>query len=296
MQDQRDDNREAPGTEDPGPEAPGTGPGGPDGGPAGFTPGIFDRFNNYLLLVYAFACLLMNYSLAGLFYFKDMLFLSLALPGIFSILVPFYFLSRRSLLGFAREFSFARPDLRTSGLVLVIAVAAILPVEAFSSVFERMRAPDTDYTSFILSIKPKGPASFLLIAIGIVLVAAVTEELLFRGFIQRIFQRNMGGPLAVVLAGILFSLSHFNPPVIPGVAALGILFGYLFYRTGNLWYSIGGHAIYNLAMLVRLNETAEEEIVAAKVVAPDTKWTLVSLAVLIPALALLRRLHRRGGG
>jgi membrane protease YdiL (CAAX protease family) len=289
MQDQRDDNREAPGPDEPGP-----GPGGPAAGPEA---GIFDRINNYLLLVYAFACLLMNYSLAGLLYFNfnTMTFLSLALPGIFSILVPFYFLSRRSMLGFAREFSFARPDLKTSGLVLVIMAAAILPVEAFSSVFERMWAPDADYTSFILSIKPKGPGSFILVAIGIVLVAAVTEELLFRGFIQRIFQRNMSGPLAVVLAGILFSLSHFNPPVIPGVAALGVLFGYLFYRTGNLWYPIAGHAIYNLVMLVRLNETTEEEIVAAKVVAPDLVWTFFSLAVLVSALWLLHRLPRRSG-
>lgn len=288
MQDQRDDNREAPE-----PDAPEPDQGGPAVDPTGSSPGIFDSINNYLLLVYAFACLLMNYSLAGLFYFENMIVLSLALPGIFSILVPFYFLSRRSMLGFAREFSFARPDLKTSGLVLAVIVAAILPVEAFSSVFERMWSPDADYTSFILSIKPKGPASFLLVAIGIVLVAAVTEELLFRGFIQRIFQRNMSGPLAVVLAGILFSLSHFNPPVIPGVAALGILFGYLFYRTGNLWYPIAGHAIYNFVMLVRLNETAEEEIVAAKIVPPDMKWTLVSLAVLVPALWLLHRLHRR---
>jgi len=290
MQDQRNDNRE---TREP--EKPGPGSGDPPTSPPGFAPGIFDRINNYLLLVYALACLLMNYSLAGIFYFNKMIFLSLALPGIFSILIPFYFLSRSSTLGFAREFSFARPDFKTSGLVAVIILAAILPVEAFSSVFERMWGPDADYTSFILSIKPKGPASFALVAIGIVLVAAVTEELLFRGFVQRIFQRNMSGPLAVVLSGILFSLAHFNPPLIPGTAALGILFGYFFYRTGSLWYPIAGHAIYNLTMLVRLNEATEEEIVAARIVPPDMKWTLVSLAVLVPALWLLHRLHRRNG-
>ena len=111
------------------------------------------------------------------------------------------------MLGFARRI-LARPDpdLRRRASCSSSRLAAILPVEAFSSVFERMWAPDADYTSFILSIKPKGPASFFFVAIGIVLVAAVTEELLFRGFIQRIFQRNMSGPLAVVLAGILFSL------------------------------------------------------------------------------------------
>ncbi len=290
MQDQSDDNRGAPE-----PEEPGSPPGGAPVDPSGFAPGIFDRINNYFLLVYAFACLLMYYSLAGIFYFNKMIALSLALPGIFSILVPFYLLSRSSTLGFAREFSFARPDFKTSGLVVVIAIAAILPVEAFSSVFERMWGPDADYTSFILSIKPKGPASFAFVAIGIVLVAAITEELLFRGFIQRIFQRNMSGPLAVVLAGILFSLAHFNPPMIPGTAALGILFGYFFYRTGSLWYPIAGHAIYNLTMLVRLNEATEEEIVAARIVPPDARWTFLSLAVFVAALWLLHRLHRRNG-
>ena len=90
-----------PGPEGPGPERPGP----------GFEPhtlelGIFDRINNYLLLIYAGACLLMNYSLAGLLYFKGMIVLSLSLPGIFSIIFPFFFLSRRSMLGFAREFRF----------------------------------------------------------------------------------------------------------------------------------------------------------------------------------------------
>jgi membrane protease YdiL (CAAX protease family) len=276
-----------PGPEGPGPERPGP----------GFEPhtlelGIFDRINNYLLLIYAGACLLMNYSLAGLLYFKGMIVLSLSLPGIFSIIFPFFFLSRRSMLGFAREFRFGALGLKTTAVVLVISAAAILPVEAFSSIFERMRPPDGDYTSFILSIKPKGTASFFSVASGIVIVAAVAEELLFRGFVQRIFQRNMNGALAVALAGILFSLSHFNPPVIPGIAALGILYGYIFYKTGNLWYSIIGHAIFNLVTLVRLNYSPEEEIASANVVMPDMTWTFVSLAVFVCALWLLRRLHR----
>jgi membrane protease YdiL (CAAX protease family) len=259
--------------------------------PPGPPSGLFDRVNNYILLVYAAACLLMDYSLAGLLYFEGMIPLSLSLPGIVAIIIPFFLLSRRSTLGFAREFSLGRITPATTGLVLLVSAAAILPVEAFSAIFERMWAPDADYTSFILSIKPKGPVSFFYIAIGIVLVAAVAEELLFRGFIQRIFQRNMNGPLAVVLAGILFSLCHFNPPVIAGVAALGILYGFMFYRTGVLWYSIIGHGIYNLVILLRLEAATEEEIVSAKVIFPDLGWTLVSLGVLVISLWLLDRLH-----
>jgi membrane protease YdiL (CAAX protease family) len=254
--------------------------------------GIFERINNYLLLVYAGACLLMNYSLAGLLYFKGMVALSLSLPGILSILLPFYLLSRRSTLGFAQEFRFAAVGAKTTAIVLALSAAVILPVEAFSSIFERMRPPDAEYTSFILSIKPKGTASFFYVSLGVVLVAAVAEELLFRGFVQRIFQRNMSGPLAVAFAGILFSLSHFNPPVIPGIAALGMLYGYIFFKTGNLWYSVMGHALFNLVMLVRLNYASEEDIASANVTLPDMTWTLVSLAAFVCSLWLLRRLYR----
>ena len=253
--------------------------------------GIFDRINNYLLLFYAAACLLMNYSLAGFLYFKQMIMLSLWLPGILSILVPFYLLSQRSPFGFTREFRLTAPDPKALGLAILVTGAAIVPIDAFSSIFERMWPPDADYTTFILSIKPKGTSSFVLIALGVVLAAGVTEELLFRGFIQRIFERNMSGPVAVVFAGLLFGLSHFNPPALPGVAALGILFGYIFYRTQNLWYPIVGHAVFNMVTLVRLNAMTEEEITSVKIETPPVSWILISIAVFVAALLLLRRFH-----
>jgi membrane protease YdiL (CAAX protease family) len=276
-----DDGREPPsGSPEPGPEPP-------------FEElGLFDRTNNYLLLVYAVACLLMNFAVAGLLYFRGMIILSLSTPGIVSILFPLYLLSRRSAIGFAREFRFAAVDARTTAIVIVLSAAVILPVDAFSTIFERMWPPDAQYTSFVLSIKPKGTVSFFTISLGVVLIAAVTEELLFRGFVQRIFQRNMPGPLAVALAGVLFSLSHFNPPLIPGIAVLGILYGYIYYKTGNLWYSIIGHGLFNLVTLVRLDRATEEEIVSATVSAPDRMWTIVSAVAFVCAIWLFRRSYR----
>ena len=251
--------------------------------------GIFDRINNYLLLFYAAACLLMDYSLAGFFYYKKQIVLSLVVPGVLSILVPFFLLSRRSAFGFLREFRLTFPRLRTLAISVVLAGSAIIPIDAFSSIFQRKWPQDTDYISFILSIKPKGPMSLVLVGIGIVLVAAVTEELLFRGFIQRIFERNMGGPLAFVLAGVLFGLSHFNPPAFPGIAALGILFGYIYYRTQNLWNSIFGHAIFNAVTLARLNAMTPEQVTSTAVESPPMKWVALSGAILVASIWLLYR-------
>ncbi|MGD1047676.1 MAG: type II CAAX endopeptidase family protein [Candidatus Krumholzibacteriaceae bacterium] len=277
---------------DTGPQAPPPAAGAPAPLPAGPPPGLLDGVNNYVLLIFAGACLIMHYSLSGLLYFKGWIALSLSLPGIFAIFTPLYLLSQRSAFGFVSEFRLVRPHPGTTAVVILTVASAILPIEAFSGLFERMWPPDADYTSFILSIKPKGPMSFFLIAIGVVLVAAFTEEILFRGFIQRIFQRNMTAPLAIVLAGLIFSLSHFNPPAIPGIAVLGMLFGFIFYRTGNLWNSVAAHALYNLVTLVRLNASSEQELAASRVTMPSPTWTLVSLAVLAFCIWTLVRMPR----
>jgi membrane protease YdiL (CAAX protease family) len=291
-QDDSPDNGAPPDPGDTGPEGPPAGPGAPPPRPAGPPPGLLEWVNNYILLIYAGACLLMHYSLSGLLYFKGMIVLSLSLPGIFAIFTPLFLLSQRSVFGFVSEFRLVRPRPGTTALALLAAASVILPIEAFSGLFERLWPPDADYTSFILSIKPKGPMSFFLIAIGVVFVAAFTEEILFRGFIQRIFQRNMNAPLAIVLAGLIFSLSHFNPPAIPGIAALGIFFGYIFYRTGSLWHSIAAHALYNLVTLVRLNASSEQELAASRVTMPSPAWTLVSLAVFAFCIWTLARIPR----
>lgn len=291
---QRDTDRDGAGGGD-GPHAGGRPPLPDERGPRGPESGLPGRMNNYLLLVYAGACLLMNYSIAGMFYLRGMIYPSLILPGVFSILVPLYLLSRRSPLGFVREFDLAPPPAKTALAALLVAVSCILPIEAFSGLFERMRPPDADYISFLLSIKPKDPASFALTALGVALVGPFTEELLFRGFVQRVLARNMSAALAVALSAALFGISHFNIMILPGVTALGALYGYLYYATRRLWCPVLAHALFNLSSLLRLHAATEEEIVSARVALPSLPWILLSLAVCAASLAFLARMRRADG-
>jgi uncharacterized protein len=46
--------------------------------------------------------------------------------------------------------------------------------------------------------------------IGIFLFTAVPEELFFRGWLQNFLDRGVGRPAALILASVLFGLSHFN--------------------------------------------------------------------------------------
>ena len=80
----------------------------------------------------------------------------------------------------------------------------------------------------------------------IALMAAIGEELLFRGVVLRIFIDWLKSPhLAVILSSILFSALHlqffgFLPRMV-----LGLLFGYIYVWTGSLWIPIILHFLFN---------------------------------------------------
>jgi membrane protease YdiL (CAAX protease family) len=255
-------------------------------------PGVFGRLNNYLLLFYAGACLLMYYSLSGLLYVGGAYLLSLSIPGIMAILLPLLILSKRFSLRFAEEYRLGLPDLEMTVLALLISAGMILPIEALSAFMEKRWPPDADYINFLISIKPKGPLSFAAVAAGLAVVTPVAEELLFRGFIQRIFLRNMTVPLAIALSALLFGICHFDLPTLPTATILGLVYGYLFYETGNLLYPILGHALFNLVSVIRLHGVSETELQAPEIGYPPALLAAISLVVAILCIYRLHRLRR----
>ena len=70
------------------------------------------------------------------------------------------------------------------------------------------------------------------------------SEFLFRGFLMFTLLRTVG-PLAVVLAAVPFTFSHFGKPELETVSTLlgGSLFGWLDWRTGSILYSAVAHVL-----------------------------------------------------
>lgn len=87
----------------------------------------------------------------------------------------------------------------------------------------------------------------LLINLVIVaLLAAIGEELLFRGVVLKILLQSLRNiHLAVIISAILFSALHGQFYGFVPRAVLGILFGYIFVWTGNLWIPIILHMLFN---------------------------------------------------
>jgi uncharacterized protein len=85
-------------------------------------------------------------------------------------------------------------------------------------------------------------SNIIVVAIG----AAVTEEIFFRGTLQRLFHENIKSiHLSVWITAILFSAFHMQFSGFIPRMILGALLGYIYIFTGNLWLPIIGHFVNN---------------------------------------------------
>jgi len=89
----------------------------------------------------------------------------------------------------------------------------------------------------------------MVIILAAVVCAPLAEEYLFRGLLYRALDREWGGARAIWGSAVFFAIYHPPASWIP-VVLLGAFNAWLFRRSGNLWYSVAAHAIYNLVVVV----------------------------------------------
>lgn len=128
----------------------------------------------------------------------------------------------------------------------------------------------TDYENVIMTLTSQGGEWIQNLII--VVIGPLVEELIFRkGLIDRL--NVYGGKRAVIVSAVLFGLFHGNLQQIFYAAVIGLVFGYVYQRTGNILYSWILHMIVNfngsvlsLKVLESGNETAAAVFTVAVIV------------------------------
>ena len=80
-----------------------------------------------------------------------------------------------------------------------------------------------------------------------VIIAPITEEVIFRGLILRGFLGRWKPRTAIIASAALFALMHFNPAQTPVALGLGLVLGWISVRTRSLGLCMLGHAVNNSA-------------------------------------------------
>ncbi len=91
---------------------------------------------------------------------------------------------------------------------------------------------------------------FGVLFVSAVVVAPVTEEVLFRGFLYGTLRQRFGPLGAISLSAAIFSVLHGHPSAFLSLFVIGFLLAYLYERTGSLTASIAAHALNNLHTMV----------------------------------------------
>ena len=92
-------------------------------------------------------------------------------------------------------------------------------------------------------------SSFSLNILVICILAPIFEELLFRKFlIDRI--KKYGDKVAIITSGLFFGLFHGNFSQFFFATMLGMLFAYIYCKTGRIRYTIALHMIINTTSIV----------------------------------------------
>ena len=91
----------------------------------------------------------------------------------------------------------------------------------------------------------------VLLGLFIVLIGPFLEEVFFRGYVQRALSQRLGVWWGIILSAIIFAAPHalaittgFLGLLVP-VFLGGVILGYVYYRTQNLWSAVLAHVINN---------------------------------------------------
>ena len=132
----------------------------------------------------------------------------------------------------------------------------------------------------------------VLVIIVVAIVPALSEETMFRGFIQRSFELKYKKYLAAIITALFFSLYHFNPYGLIPLFILGAFFGFAAYKSKTLIIPMVLHFLNNFSAVILYYIIGDDELIKSDIsVNPNELSSYVimflALTVLFVGLILL---------
>lgn len=117
-----------------------------------------------------------------------------------------------------------------------LAVFINLLAEILLSMMGTLVVPDIPFA--------KNPSEYYILLFIIAVSAGICEEILFRGFILRAYEK-LGMWPSIIVTSALFSMLHLNIQNVAAPFFLGIILGFAVYKTNSIFAGIIGHFTNN---------------------------------------------------
>ncbi|MCA8829786.1 CPBP family intramembrane glutamic endopeptidase [Hymenobacter pini] len=172
---------------------------------------------------------------------------------------------------------------RVPGWLLLALPVLVLSADMVLTLIQFLHLPKFSSGETYRELMKVPVIGFLMLCI----VAPVLEELLLRGVVLQGLLRNFPNRpwIAIGQSALIFGIMHMNPPQSLATFGLGLLMGWLYYRTRSLWLCMGAHFVNNFfAFNTMLQDKAgkdTDDVVAAF----GSPWAYAG-AVVLSALVL----------
>ncbi|MDY0151470.1 MAG: ABC transporter permease subunit/CPBP intramembrane protease [Candidatus Cloacimonas sp.] len=199
-------------------------------------------FNPFFGIVYFTIALVALYYLGGYFQAKDLMS-GLLKTQVYVILIPVLGVLGALKLKGKDILRLKMPKLKELVLIPFIAIPAAIIVSIISQLTNLVFPFPPAYLKLLgklFTMDSNLWKVFLVMAV----TPGICEELLFRGFMMRFFEKN-GAKMAVIISALLFAAFHLDPFRFLPVFLLGLLLGYLTVRSGSIINSMLSHTINN---------------------------------------------------
>lgn len=100
-----------------------------------------------------------------------------------------------------------------------------------------------------------------LVVMVVAVVPALSEESLFRGFIQRSFELKYKKYIAAIITALFFSAYHFNPYGFIPLFILGAYFGFASYKSKTLLIPMFLHFLNNFSAVLLYYIIGDDELI-----------------------------------
>lgn len=164
------------------------------------------------------------------------------------------------------------------GLSLVMAISALF---AFDMLFQVLDIPDIFEQQF--QDMTKSWAGF----IGICIVGPIMEELMMRRVIMTEISKATGHVWwGIIISAAIFAVIHGNPIQMVFALPAGIIFGWLYHKTGSLFVPICIHIINNTISFFAIKFNLDLQISLF-----NTLGTIIFLVLTVISIVSIIRIH-----
>lgn len=132
---------------------------------------------------------------------------------------------------------------------------------------------------------------FLFALLAIAVVPAISEEMMFRGVIQRNFEDRLNPIGAILLAALIFGALHLQPTNFVPLVGVGAFLGLAAWAGRSIWPAVFGHFVFNGLQVVLANlwDVAPDQVEPA----PTNTTVLAFLPLVFISLAVVVSITRQ---